>query len=84
MSITVSARKTLIKRWADSVARERDEWIERNQFFYADDQAYMQFLVRPGLRVLEIGCGTGPAQCAHAIIWRRRRFQRRYVGGRAR
>ena len=59
MSVAMSARKTLIKRWADSVAQERDGWIERNEFFYADDQAYMQFLVRPGLRVLEIGCGTG-------------------------
>jgi ubiquinone/menaquinone biosynthesis C-methylase UbiE len=59
MSEGTHTRKDLIRSWADSVAGTRDAWIARNQFFYEDDYAYMQFVIRPGLRVLELGCGTG-------------------------
>lgn len=43
----------------DSAAPMRDTWIKRNQAFYDDDLAYMRFLIPEGLRVLELGCGTG-------------------------
>ena len=55
----VSDRKTKIKKQADEVAPRRDVWIQRNRFFYEQDYRYMRFLVPPGLRVLELGCGTG-------------------------
>jgi len=55
----VSARKAEIQKQADHVAPQRDAWIERNRFFYEEDYRYMRFLVPPGLRVLELGCGTG-------------------------
>src|SRR5262249_35123929 len=38
---------------------ERERWIERNAFFYEQDEAYMRFLIPEGLRVLDLGCGTG-------------------------
>lgn len=44
---------------ADSIGAERTRWIEKNSFFYKDDYRYMRFLVPAGLRVLELGCGTG-------------------------
>src|SRR5438105_5007918 len=54
-----SLRKVEIRRQADEVAPQRDMWIDRNRFFYAEDYRYMRFLVPPGLRVLELGCGSG-------------------------
>lgn len=43
----------------ESLAPERDQWIARNRFFHDHDQRYMKFLIPEGLRVLELGCGTG-------------------------
>lgn len=55
----VSARKAAIRELADHIAPQRDEWIDRNRFYYQEDYRYMRFLVPAGLRVLELGCGTG-------------------------
>ena len=55
----VSARKAAIRQLADNIADQRDSWIRRNRFYYEADYRYMRFLVPPGLRVLELGCGTG-------------------------
>src|SRR5215471_12163334 len=54
-----SSRKTALFNLAQSLARDRDRWIERNAFYYEDDLRYMRFLVPAGLRVLDLGCGTG-------------------------
>lgn len=43
----------------DRIAPERQRWVVRNRYFYDTDHAYMRFLVPPGARVLEIGCGDG-------------------------
>ena len=48
-----------IARIFDGLASERDKWIARNAFFYKDEQRYLQFLIPPGKRILEVGCGTG-------------------------
>jgi SAM-dependent methyltransferase len=37
----------------------RTEWRDKARFFHAEDTAYLRFLVPPGLRVLELGCGAG-------------------------
>jgi SAM-dependent methyltransferase len=41
------------------LAPERERWIERNCFYYEDDERYLRFLIPPGLRLLDLGCGTG-------------------------
>src|SRR2546426_8974793 len=55
----MSPRKKRIRQWADDLAATRDKWIARNSFFYEEDYRYMRFLILEGLRVLELGCGTG-------------------------
>lgn len=54
-----SDRKTVIREAADKIAPERDKWIARNAFYYQQDRDYMRFLVPEGLRILDLGCGTG-------------------------
>lgn len=43
----------------DRLAPERDRWVARNRYFYEDEVSFLRFLVPPGRRVLEVGCGTG-------------------------
>ncbi len=52
-------RKTTIRAASDRIASQRDGWIARNFFYYQQDAEYMRFLTPPGLRVLDLGCGTG-------------------------
>ena len=54
-----SLRKDQIRAFFDGVAEERDSWIARNRFYYEEDWRYMRFLIPEGLRILEVGCGTG-------------------------
>lgn len=55
----LSARQRAVQTLFDSVAPEVDKWAARNRAFHAADEAYLQFLIPPGLSVLEIGCGLG-------------------------
>jgi len=54
-----SPRKAAIRDLFDRVASERERWIRRNGYFYADDRRYMRFLVAPGQSVLDLGSATG-------------------------
>jgi SAM-dependent methyltransferase len=53
------ARKDAILDHANRIAGERQHWIARNRAFYRDDRNYMKFLIPKGVRVLDLGCGTG-------------------------
>jgi SAM-dependent methyltransferase len=55
----LSPRKQRLREISDRWAPERDAFIAKNRAFHADDRRYLAFLIPPGLRVLEIGCGTG-------------------------
>ena len=55
----MSSRKARIHELSEKTAADRAHWIERNRFFYDEDLKYMRFLVPPGLRILELGCGIG-------------------------
>ena len=54
-----SLRKENIRKHSDQFAESRDQWRQKNRFFYDDDISYMRFLVYEGQKVLELGCGTG-------------------------
>ena len=55
----LSPRKRRILEHANRTAGQQDSRIARNSFYYDDDRRYMRFLVPEGMRVLELGCGTG-------------------------
>jgi SAM-dependent methyltransferase len=52
-------RRDEMRAFWDALAPERDAWIARNAFYYEDDYRTVRFLVPEGLKVLELGCGTG-------------------------
>jgi SAM-dependent methyltransferase len=52
-------RKRLLFAEAERLAGEIDYWRTRNKYFHQEDINYQRFLIPPGLRVLELGCGTG-------------------------
>lgn len=54
-----SPHKQAIIESSNNVAENRDSWIAKNKFFHEEDHSYMRFLVPEGLKVLELGCGTG-------------------------
>lgn len=56
---TKSSRKADMIAWMDRVAGNREGWLRRNDYFHAEHQRYMEFLIPKGRRVLDLGCGTG-------------------------
>jgi SAM-dependent methyltransferase len=52
-------RKDRVRAAADRSAADFDYWRRLNAYFHDEDAHYLRFLIRPGLRVLELGCGQG-------------------------
>lgn len=55
----LSPRKSTIRSQSDNAAPRRHLWLNRAAFFHREDMLYLKFLIPAGLRVLELGCGTG-------------------------
>ena len=53
------AHKRAVFANAERMAGEREGWIRRNAAYYDDDRRYFGFIIPPGARVLDLGCGTG-------------------------
>lgn len=58
-------KKQNIKERFDQLAPERDDWKEKNRYYYEDRKRYLRFLIPEGASVLELGCGTG--DCLDAL-----------------
>jgi len=56
---TISRRKQAIRDAAERVAPDLDKWRRRNRYFHDEDARYLQFLISPEVRVLDLGCGNG-------------------------
>ena len=55
----LSSRKESIYELSQLQASKRERWIEQNKYFHGEDARYMRHLIPEGLRVLDLGCGTG-------------------------
>jgi SAM-dependent methyltransferase len=55
----LSPRKAELRALADRMAPQRDRFLARNRAFHAAEYRYLRFLIAEGLKVLEVGCGTG-------------------------
>ncbi|PIS99411.1 glycosyl transferase [Bradyrhizobium nitroreducens] len=53
------SRKALLQDHANRFAASRIRWRDKAAFFHDEDERYLRFLIPPGRRVLEIGCGIG-------------------------
>src|SRR5580692_2884611 len=54
-----SQRKQDILEHFEANGDELDRWREFNAAYHEDDLKFMRFLIPPGKRVLELGCGRG-------------------------
>jgi SAM-dependent methyltransferase len=55
----VSPRKAAILAAFEANAAQRQIFRKRAAFFHEEDLRYLRFLIPAGLRILELGCGTG-------------------------
>ncbi len=54
-----SQRKRELLDYYESNVEELDRWRQYNAAYHDDDRKFMQFLIPPGKRVMELGCGRG-------------------------
>src|ERR1700686_2916949 len=52
-------RKRELLEHVEAHVDEQDRWRNINSAYYKEDQNFMRFLIPPGKRVLELGCGRG-------------------------
>lgn len=57
-------RKAAILEHSNKFAPMRASWRAKAAFFHREDERYLGFLIPPGSRVLEIGCGLGDTLAA--------------------
>jgi SAM-dependent methyltransferase len=60
----MSPRKQQILQNAERHAAARKDWRAQAAFYHSEDVAYLRFLIPPGSRVLELGCGAGDTLAA--------------------
>jgi SAM-dependent methyltransferase len=55
----LNQRKLELLEQVESSLDEQDSWRQFNAAYHEDDLKFMRFLIPPGKRVLELGCGSG-------------------------
>jgi len=58
-SRSTNPRKQQLMEEIDASLDEIERWRRINAAYHADDLKFMRFLIPPGKRVLELGCGAG-------------------------
>src|ERR1700752_1923690 len=52
-------RKRALRERVDATLEEIERWRRFNAAYHDDDRKFMRFLIPPGKRVLDLGCGCG-------------------------
>jgi SAM-dependent methyltransferase len=60
----VDPGKADLRAFFDALAVSHDSWRRRHDLYYTEQTAIIRRFVDPGLRVLEVGCGTGDTLAA--------------------
>jgi SAM-dependent methyltransferase len=58
-SLPDNPRKRALRERVDATIEEIERWRRFNAAYHDDDRKFMRFLVPPGKRVLDLGCGSG-------------------------
>jgi SAM-dependent methyltransferase len=48
-----------VEAFYDRLGADRDRWIARSRYYYDTVQHLLQVVIPPGMRVLDVGCGSG-------------------------
>lgn len=57
--MNLSPFKQNIQKHFDNIAASRRSWKKKSLYYYESQEKYLRFLIPPGKKVLELGCGTG-------------------------
>src|ERR1700675_3524864 len=57
--LSATPRKQRLMEEIEASLDEQERWRKFNAAYHEDDFKFMRFLIPPGKRVLELGCGTG-------------------------
>jgi SAM-dependent methyltransferase len=57
--VTLTPFKQTVQEHFDRLAPEMDRWRRKSHYYHEELQRFCRFVIPPGSRVLEIGCGTG-------------------------